>query len=75
DAVLLFDKIYSYNEVNGEKLYEDETDYYLALTWLRLNEKQKAVKLFEKIKADKEHTYSKHIMPFTILKIKWFAHK
>jgi tetratricopeptide (TPR) repeat protein len=75
DAVLLFDKIYSYNEVNGEKLYEDEADYYLALTWLRLNEKQKAVKLFEKIKADKEHTYSKHIKPFTIQKIKWFAHK
>lgn len=75
DAVLLFTKIYSYNETKGEMLYEDETDYYLALTWLKLNEKQKAVKLFEKIRADKEHTYNNTIKPFTILKIKWFAHK
>lgn len=74
DAVPLFNKIYAYNKLQGEGLYEDETDYYLALTWLKLNDKQKAIELFEKIKADKEHTYNKTIPSSVIFKIKWFAH-
>lgn len=50
-------KIIDINGSETEKLFEDETDYYLFLSYLRSEKYQDAKLLMKKISADPNHTY------------------
>lgn len=51
------DQIIEINNVEPERLFEDETDYYLFLSYLRSEKYQDAKLLLKKISADPNHTY------------------
>ncbi|MDN5211344.1 tetratricopeptide repeat protein [Fulvivirgaceae bacterium BMA12] len=61
-AVTLFQTLVDKNNnTQGEKYFEQETDFYLALAYLKVGETAKCKELFAKIKADSKHLYHKNI--------------
>ncbi|MEP7141956.1 MAG: hypothetical protein ABI707_03745 [Ferruginibacter sp.] len=56
------------NKTNNTHYFEEDTEYYLALSYLINKELPRAVPLFEKIHADKNHPYHKKISS-------WFLNK
>lgn len=71
EAIKLLSDIISQNLATGNRLYNDEAEYYLALSYLKKKETGKAVQLFEKIYADKEHTFNSEIDWWFITRVKW----
>ena len=57
EAGMLFEQVLQNNKQAGDDLYLDEAQYYLALSELGSNNTQKAVTLFQQIRADKGHKY------------------
>ncbi len=49
------------NNAPGEKYFEQETDFYLALAYLKVDEIAKCKELFAKIKANSKHLYHQNI--------------
>jgi len=54
-AVAIFEKLLETK--TGDNSYHEESEYYLFLAYLMNHEEIKAVRMFEKIKADTNHTY------------------
>jgi tetratricopeptide (TPR) repeat protein len=54
-AVSIFESLLNTN--SGDNSFREESEYYLSLAYLMNHEENKAVQLFEKIKADTNHTY------------------
>ncbi len=73
-AISYFEQITQVNRDSKTLLYQDETDYYHALTLLKVKQYEKAAMLLQKIQADKNHTYHGRISQWMIWKIKWLAH-
>jgi len=71
DAIGKFQQIIAVNVQSGGDYFQDEAEYYLAMSWLAKNEPNEAMPLLEKIKANKDHLYHDKVMSmsFTDLKI------
>lgn len=72
EATQLFSAIISKNNGFAEKLYMDEAEYYLALTYLKTGATDEAYDLMKKIKRDKSHTFNEKISAWTLFRMKWF---
>ena len=70
-AVTHFETVLANNSKNGEKYFQPESEYYLALAYLMNNQNAKGIELIRKIRSDVYHPYyplaSK--IPVTDLKI------
>ena len=55
NAMNLFENIL--NSKSGDKTFLEESEYYLSLAYLMNHEGNKAVQMFNKIKANPSHTY------------------
>jgi tetratricopeptide (TPR) repeat protein len=72
EAEQLFSAIISNNKVNTEELYQDEAEYYLALTYLKMGTTEKAYEMMKIIKEDKGHTFNETVSNWTLFRMKWF---
>lgn len=70
-SIPLLDAVIRSNVLTGERLYQDEAEYYLALSLLKTNQLQHAYKLFDKIHIDEEHTFNGRVDKWFMLRLKW----
>ncbi|HEY4290337.1 MAG TPA: hypothetical protein VGN00_24725 [Puia sp.] len=71
DAIAHFEQIIASNSHSGGDYFEDEAEYYLAISWLAKDKVNEAMPILEKIKADKDHLYHDKVekMSFTDLRL------
>lgn len=69
-AIPLFEEIHNRTELSGEMRFQQETDYYLALAYLRNHQTDSALELFRKIHEDPRHLYHKNISKWELIKIR-----
>lgn len=75
DAIEKFNQVLAENTRSGSDYYQDETEYYLAMSFLANNEAAKAMPLLEKIKADKDHLYHQIVAKMSSLDLKIIDYK
>jgi tetratricopeptide (TPR) repeat protein len=71
DAIAHFEQVIATNSQSGGDYFEDEAEYYLAISWLAKNKVNEAMPILEKIRADKSHLYHEKVkkMSFTDLRL------
>jgi hypothetical protein len=57
DAIGKFQHIIATNALSGGDYYQDEAEFYLAMSWLGRGDANEAIPLLDKIKANKSHLY------------------
>lgn len=57
-AIENFQSLLLNNRLSGEQYYQDEAEYYLALSFLASNQNAKGIELLQKIKSTPGHLYS-----------------
>ncbi len=72
EAENLFKTIMAKNLADKTNLYQDEAEYYLALTYLKMGNTKEAYGLMQKIKDDTYHTFNESISNWDMLRLKWF---
>ncbi|MEI7736713.1 MAG: hypothetical protein WCI49_14700 [Ferruginibacter sp.] len=70
NAILLFNAIIEKNKTTNPPVFQDDAEYYLALSYLKNNETKKALPLFTKINDDKDHLYHNKINNWFLAKVK-----
>jgi hypothetical protein len=56
-AITIFESLLLVNHASGTDSFQDETEYYLSLAYLKNHEVHKAVQLMNKIKSEPAHRY------------------
>jgi hypothetical protein len=51
-------------------IFQDETEYYLAMSYLANSEAAQALPILEKIKADKNHLYNERVENISSIDLK-----
>lgn len=71
DAIAHFEQVIATNSQAKTDYFEDEAEYYLAISWLAKNKVNEAMPMLEKIRADKGHLYHDKVtkMSFTDLRL------
>jgi len=71
DAIAHFEQIIASNSHSGGDYFEDEAEYYLAISWLAKDNVNEAMPILEKIRANKDHLYHDKVekMSFTDLRL------
>jgi len=71
DAIDKFQQVIAANVQSGADYFQDEAEYYLAMSWLARNDINEALPILEKIRANKGHLYNETVsrMSFTDLRI------
>lgn len=69
-AIEAFKKVQADNEAAKTEFFKDETEYYLALTYIRNGDYDFALDLLRKIRDDQQHTYHKEISAKLIRQVK-----
>jgi tetratricopeptide (TPR) repeat protein len=67
ESFLAIDQI---NKTANTHSYEEDAEYYLALSWLDNKEPGKALPVLEKIHADPGHPYNKKVSAWFLMKVK-----
>jgi tetratricopeptide (TPR) repeat protein len=61
-AVSRFKQVLAQNARTKDGYFNDESEYYLALSWLAENHNAEALVLLKKIKEDPDHRYHQHVI-------------
>jgi tetratricopeptide (TPR) repeat protein len=69
-AIETFKLMMQQNLDSNSSLFEDDAEYYLAMSYLSNNEPEKAMPIFEKIQADPEHPYNSNVSEWFLLNVK-----
>lgn len=69
-AIQCFNEVLAYNRGMSQPVLKDETEYYLALSYLRNKNYDKALALLQTIENDPAHTYRDKVTPKLIRQIK-----
>ncbi len=70
NAIEAFTRLEQINKANNTHYFEEDVEYFLALSYLGNNEPSKALPLFEKIHADPNHPFNSAVSSWFLLKIK-----
>jgi tetratricopeptide (TPR) repeat protein len=68
-AIGTFNRLIQQNADSKTDFFEDDAEYYLAMSYLKNREPQKALPLLEKIQADPGHPYHSKLSKWFILKV------
>ena len=68
NAIVLFENLL--NSKSGDVTYLEESEYYLSLAYLMNHEGNKAIQMFNKIKANPYHTYYPIVSKFSPIDLK-----
>lgn len=69
-AISNFKMLIAANQQNNEKLYNDDAEYYLSLSYIRNGDYDFALGLLHKIKDDSNHSYNKKVTAKLLRQIK-----
>lgn len=71
EAIAHFEQVIASNTHSGQDYFEDEAEYYLAMSWLAKRKVNEAMPILEKIRANKDHLYHDKVekMSFTDLRL------
>jgi len=69
-AISNFNKLIQQNTEAKTDFFEDDAEFYLAMSYLKNREPQKALPIMEKIQADPGHPYNRKLSKWFILKVK-----
>lgn len=69
-AIKCFKEVLDANRQSGQRVLNDESEYYLSLSYVRNKDYDFALPLLNKIKADAEHKYNSQVTSRLIRKVK-----
>ena len=75
EAISSFKQVISNNQRDAQEYFNDEAEYYLAMSYIRNSEAAKAIPILEKIKTDKEHVFNQKAEEVSILDLKILSWK
>jgi len=75
DAIGMFQQVIAANTQSGGDYFEDEAEFYLAMSWLARNEVKEAMPLLDKIRADKNHLYHDVVVRMSTLDLRIAQYK
>jgi TolA-binding protein len=70
-AIILFQQILAYNIQNNTRLYNDEAEFYLGLSYLKMKHVKDATAIFQAIYSNPNHTFNERVSEWMITKLKW----
>jgi tetratricopeptide (TPR) repeat protein len=71
EAIALLRQVLLHNQQSGSRLYQDEAEFYLALSQLKNGNKEEAVRLLTAIRNNPDHTFHQQVKAWTLTKLKW----
>lgn len=74
-AVAAFDAQLTANESLPLKPYQDDSEYYLALAYLKAGNTGKALPIFEKINREPSHIYNREVSGWFLTQLRWLKAK
>lgn len=75
NAIAAFEKQLTVNNALDFKPYQDDTEYYLALAYLKAGDVLRALPLFRKINKQPSHAYHREVSDWYLLKLEWLQRK
>ena len=75
DAIKCFLSVQQINDLQHTHFYQDDTEYYLAMSYLENKEPSKAIPLFEKIHADIDHLYHSKVTWWFLKRVQLLGYK
>jgi tetratricopeptide (TPR) repeat protein len=69
-AIKTLQELIQKNTASKTDYFEDDAEYYLAMSYLKNGQPEKALPILEKIKADPRHPYNSKLSKWFILKVK-----
>lgn len=74
-AVQFFKNTIESNRVSGSPLFQEDAEYYLALSYLKVNEISQALSIFQKIHDNPQHLYHDKVTTLYLIQLKIEAWK
>lgn len=75
DAITHFEQIIAVNTHAGTDFYQDEAEYYLAISWLARGKVNEAMPILEKIRADAHHQYHDKVSKMSFFDLRLAQYK
>ncbi|HEX3935420.1 MAG TPA: hypothetical protein VHW43_12120 [Puia sp.] len=75
DAITHFEQIIAANAQASSDYYQDEAEYYLAISWLACQKVNQAMPILEKIKADPHHQYHQKVANMSFFDLRLAQYK
>jgi tetratricopeptide (TPR) repeat protein len=75
DAIAKFQHIIAANVLSGADYFQDEAEFYLAMSWLGRGDANEALPLLDKIKANKSHLYHDVVLKMSSLDLRIIQYK
>ena len=75
EAISHFEQIIAVNTHAGTDLYQDEAEYYLAISWLAHRNVNEAMPILEKIRADQHHKYHEKVAKMSFFDLRLAQYK
>jgi tetratricopeptide (TPR) repeat protein len=75
DAVAHFEQVIAANSQAKTDYYQDEAEYYLAISWLACDKVNRAMPILEKIKADPHHQYHEKVTKMSFFDLRLAQYK
>jgi tetratricopeptide (TPR) repeat protein len=75
EAIGMFQQVMAANNLSGSDYFEDEAEFYLAMSWLARGDVKEAMPLFEKIRNDKNHLYHDVVVKMSSMDLRIAAYK
>ncbi|GGA95853.1 tetratricopeptide repeat protein [Puia dinghuensis] len=75
EAISHFEQIIAVNSHAGTDYYQDEAEYYLAISWLARKKINEAMPILEKILTDQHHQYHEKVMKMSFLDLRLAQYK
>jgi hypothetical protein len=75
DAIEHFEQIMAANTQAHTDYFQDEAQYYLAISWLAKDKVNEALPILEKIRADKNHLYHDKVEQMSFLDLRLVQYK
>lgn len=75
DAITHFEQVIAANAQASTDYYQDEAEYYLAISWLACKKVNQAMPILEKIKADPQHKYHQKVAEMSFFDLRLAQYK
>jgi len=75
EAIEHFEQVLAANAQAGTDYFQDESQYYLAISWLAKDKVNEALPILEKIRADKNHLYHDKVEQMSFLDLRLVQYK
>jgi tetratricopeptide (TPR) repeat protein len=75
DAITHFEQVIAANAQASTDYYQDEAEYYLAISWLACQKVNQAMPILEKIKANPNHQYHQKVVKMSFFDLRLAQYK